>query len=505
MNTETRVGLFIIIGVGIFLYLSIHIGDIKLNRNEYSLYSAYFDETGGIEGKSPVKMAGVSVGWVDAINLLSGGKVEIKMRVKSIHKLGKNAFVRISQEGLIGTKTIEIDPGDSSSGYLAPGSTLPMPGRAPTTVSGLLEHFKDISTNIGDVTSSMKGLLTSADAEDKIKGTLNNAHQTSKNIASATHHANHLLESQTEHIQQSIQNVKEVTDSLRETVPGITTTAQNIMQNADDAMLQAKDVLRGTDEVVEKINNGEGLISKLINEGELYKDIKKTVQGVKNYIHKTQSIRIKVDGHLESMLDKSDRKGYAAINIFPYSDYFYSIQMISGKIGKFERRTIDTKYYDRLGNEILLPTVPELPNFPSTSPFTVAAYAARTNHTSYTPSKPLFSLLIGKKFTNLTFKGGLMEDTFGLGIDYEIPTGSNRFSWTTTIEAFDFNGHNRSNGDNRMHVKWLNRISYMDMIYTVFGFDDIFGKSTTTPFVGIGICFNDDDLKYFLPGLSSLK
>lgn len=505
MNTETRVGLFIIIGVGIFLYLSIHIGEIKLNKNEHSVYRAYFDETGGLEGKSPVKMAGVSVGWVDGISLLPGGKAEITMRVKSIHKLGKNAFARISQEGLIGTKTIEIDPGDSSSGYLSPGSTLPMPGRAPTTVSGLLEHFKDISTNIGDLTLSLKGILTTAEAEDRIKNTIRNVHHTSHNIASLTRNAEELLDSNKGHINASIENIKDVTDSLKNDVPHITTSTRNAISNVDDAAVQAKDMFREADEVMEKINNGKGLVGKLINEAEIYSDIRKTVQGIRNYVHKTQNIRIRLDGHTEAMLDKSDRKGYASLNIFTYSDYFYTIELTSGKIGKFERQTIENKYYDRLGNEILLPTVPELPDFPGTSPFEMAAYAARTRQVKYSPSKTSLGIQVGKRFTSLTFRTGLFEDTFGFAIDYNLPTGSPRFGWKMSVEVFDLYGHNRTNGDDRMHVKWINRICYMNNIYSVFGLDDLFGLKTATPFLGVGICFDDDDLKYLLPGFMSLK
>ena len=491
MNTETRVGLFIIIGVGIFLYLSIHIGDIKLNRNEYSLYSACFDETGGIEGKSPVKIAGVSVGWVDSINLLPGGKAEIKMRVKSIHKLGKNAFVRISQEGLIGTKIIEIDPGDSSSGYLAPGSTLPMPGRAPTTVNGLLEHFKDISTNIGDVTASMKNMLATAEAETRIKGTLQNAHETTRNMASLTAQTNKLVENQKENIQDTIVNLKETSNALKDKIPSIVQSADNAMENVKN--------------VIDKINNGDGVVSKLLNEGQLYTDVHKTIQGVQGYVQKTQNIKIKLDGHLEKMLDESDRKGYASANIYTYADYFYRIELMSGRVGKFERQVIDTTYYDRDGKEIILPTYAQLPDYPSTSPFTLAAYASKTKQVKYSPSKNSVGFQFGKTFTNLTLRGGLFEDTFGIGIDYKVPTGSNKFSWITTIEAFDFNGHNRANGDDRMHVKWLNRVSVLKTMYFTFGADDIFGKSTFSPFFGLGVCFDDDDLKYILPSFMAFK
>jgi phospholipid/cholesterol/gamma-HCH transport system substrate-binding protein len=495
VNTETKVGLFIIIGMGFFLSLSVYIGDIKFNKNEYSVYRAYFDETGGLETKSPIKIAGVSVGWVDNVSLLEGGKAEIVMRIKSIHKLGKNAFARISQEGLIGTKTIEIDPGESSSGYLTPGSTLPMPGRAPTTVAGVLENFKDITANVGDLTSGLKNTFATAEAEKKIHQTLSNTHKTTANVEELTSNANKLIREEKENIARSIKNLERITSTL----------STGVTENADVALSRARSILEETDDIIEKINNGKGFVGKLINEDQLYTDLQKTVAGVKNYVQKTQNIHINVDGHLESMTDKSDRKGYILLNIFTYSDYFYTLGVTSGKIGKFDRRTVKTKYFDRDNIEIKLPTVAELPNYESRDVFTLAKHAPQLQQIVHTPSKPMLNLQIGKKFSNITLRTGIFEDNFGIGFDYNIPTNSPHFSWITSLEAFDFHGHNRSNEDDRMHVKWVNKLFFMRKMYAVFGFDDLFGKSTGSPFFGFGLTFNDDDLKYVLPGFMSLK
>jgi len=495
VNTETKVGLFIIIGMGFFLSLSVYIGDIKFNRNEYSVYRAYFDETGGLETKSPIKIAGVSVGWVDSVALLEGGKAEIVMRIKSIHKLGKNAFARISQEGLIGTKTIEIDPGESSSGYLTPGSTLPMPGRAPTTVSGILEHFKDITSNVGDLTSGLKNTFATVEAEKKIHQTLTNTHKTSANVEEFTSHANQLIKEEKENIARSIKNLERITEKL----------SSGITENADETIARARNILEETDGIVEKINNGKGFIGKLINEDQLYGDLQKTVAGVKNYVQKAQNIHINVDGHLESMTDKSDRKGYILLNVCTYSDYFYTIGVTSGKVGKFDRRTVKTKYFDRDNKEIKLPTIAELPTYESRDIFTLAKHAPLLQQVVHTPSKPMLNIQIGKRFSNLTFRTGMFEDNFGIAMDYNVPTNSPHFNWITSVEAFDFHGHNRINEDDRMHVKWINKFFFMRKLYVVFGIDDIVGRATGSPFFGFGLTFNDDDLKYVLPGFMSMK
>ena len=78
------------------------------------------------------------------------------LRVNRKNKLAKNAFATIHQDGLIGTKSVEIDPGDPSTGLLLHGSTLSMPGRTPASVGELLEQFRTIASTVQDITTSLK-------------------------------------------------------------------------------------------------------------------------------------------------------------------------------------------------------------------------------------------------------------------------------------------------------------------------------------------------------------
>ena len=88
MKTETRVGIFLIVAIGIFIYLSVNIGALRLDTAKYNVYKTYFDDTGGLDVKANVKIAGVDVGWVDDIELQQDGKAEIIMRIdKKVCKL----------------------------------------------------------------------------------------------------------------------------------------------------------------------------------------------------------------------------------------------------------------------------------------------------------------------------------------------------------------------------------------------------------------------------------
>src|SRR5690606_3134635 len=93
----------------------------------------------------------------------------------------------------------------------------------------------------------------------------------------------------------------------------------------------------------------------------------------------------------------------------------------------------------------------------------------------------------------------LFEGAFGLGADYFIPLPTEKLSWITSLEAFDFKGLQRLDftTERRPHLKWLNRVFIFNNLYTTFGFDD-FASHNASAFVGFGLRFADDDLKYLL-------
>ena len=97
MKTETIVGLFVLGAVLILFYLSLSIGSLRLDRDRYHFYKAYFDDVGGLEVKDPVKVAGVDVGWVSDIRPPEDGKAMIVFRVKKDHKLAQNAYAMVRQ------------------------------------------------------------------------------------------------------------------------------------------------------------------------------------------------------------------------------------------------------------------------------------------------------------------------------------------------------------------------------------------------------------------------
>ena len=112
IKTETRVGIFVILALGIFFYMTLQLGVFRLHKGNYKLQVVKFNDIGGLERKAEVKIAGVTIGWVDHIELIDGATYLAKAYIMILkqYMLHTDASARIRQEGLLGTKYLELFP-----------------------------------------------------------------------------------------------------------------------------------------------------------------------------------------------------------------------------------------------------------------------------------------------------------------------------------------------------------------------------------------------------------
>lgn len=507
MRTETRVGIFVIGAVLVFLYLSFNIGALRIDQKNYDTYISFFDDTGGLEQKAAIKTSGVRVGYVEAIYLREGGKAEVHMKILKANKLALNAYAMIQQETLLGGKIVELDAGDFSTGILAPGTTLAMPGKSTTSVGDLIDQCRDIAQNVSDVAYSFKTVFSSREGRQQLENTLRNASEAAENIAHLSDAVDRVVSKKESIISTTIDNLDETMRELRTGVPKVTraidATAADIrakvipeivkagptFEAVQEAAVQAKEGFREAEQVLEKINNGKGVVGKLINEDETYADLKKTIHGLKEYVSRIESLQIYLDMHNETLFKYSRNKGFLDLTIRPSHDYFWRIQICSDDYGTIDRTVENIVRRDSYGDRIATTGLDSLHDQLKFAD-TVERVVRRKN--TYN-----FSAQFCKRFDRLVFRVGLIEGVFGGGIDYYVPLNTDMIHWMTTLEVYDFQGIKRLD-DNRMHIKWINKVMFMRNVYTCFGIDDIVSRGNASPFVGFGLRFSDSDLKYFL-------
>lgn len=530
---ETRVGIFILVALGIFMYMGFQIGAFRFDKMRYAPYVIYFSDVSDLTKKAKVRIAGVNVGWVEDLDLISDGSMQVKVVVMVLkeYRLSSDAHAIVRQEGLLGPKYLEIVTGDPTLPAISPGGTLSKPSVEPVAIDDLLQKVKRIASNVAEVTDSLKDALGGDNGRGQLRQTFDSINTAAEKLASFSD----ILERSFARNETSLDSVldignqvrrisdrldEELLPSFKDNVDKIANRLSSATEVLEDASLQVRDSFRSVTSVADKIDQGKGLIGKLINEDETYRDIKVAAQGLKNYFAKVDMLELVFDTHFETMQRPAqnyyweDAKGYFDVRIHPTQDHFYVLQLATSERGFITRREEWKSYYnDR--NEQVDPNTLALPDWSK------LLLVYRPKYEDITRCGYRFGLQFGKIFRNIALRLGLFEGSAGVGVDFDIPFDTDKFRWVTTLEAFDMTGFNREplfqnycgnygtfseyRYDRRPHLKWLNRMFILRNIYLAFGADDFISKFNANAFFGAGVRFGDDDFKYLLSSIGGAK
>jgi len=157
-------------------------------------YSAAFSEAGGLRPGDDVRLAGVKVGEVDAVEL-DGGQVRVGFRVTEPARFGRDTGASVRIKTLLGQKFLSLEP--KGDGQLEPGSEIPL----ERTVSAydVVDAFSDLAvTNESIDTAQLATALDTMAVEfentpDEVRSAVDGLSRLSRTIASRDQQLKDLL------------------------------------------------------------------------------------------------------------------------------------------------------------------------------------------------------------------------------------------------------------------------------------------------------------------------
>ncbi len=113
---EIWVGVFVAIGLGALFLLAMEVSNLAEFREQKTGYRllARFSNIGTLKVRSPVKIAGVTIGRVAAIHLdPEQYQAVVEMRIQPQYKLPDDSIASIYTSGLLGEQYVAIEAGGS--------------------------------------------------------------------------------------------------------------------------------------------------------------------------------------------------------------------------------------------------------------------------------------------------------------------------------------------------------------------------------------------------------
>ncbi len=163
------VGIFTLLGVAILAVTILTLGSQKKTFTESIIVKSYFQNVNGLQKGNNIWYTGVKVGTIRSVTMVEGGLVEVKMNIDEVARkfIHIDARAKLSSDGLIGNKIIEIYGGSTKSASLKEGDILQ--GDKLFSTDELMNTLSKNNDNLLAITGNLK-TITSQIAEGK--GTL---------------------------------------------------------------------------------------------------------------------------------------------------------------------------------------------------------------------------------------------------------------------------------------------------------------------------------------------
>jgi phospholipid/cholesterol/gamma-HCH transport system substrate-binding protein len=161
MEATTRkrsvtVGLFVIIGVVIFLAGILTIGSMRKVFSSNIHVTTIFEDVNGLKPGNNIWYSGVKIGTVKTIRFLGNSQVEVILNIeeKSKEFIRKDAKAKVSTDGLIGNKIIVIYGGSKKVASIEDGDALAVEKIEST--DEMMSVLSENNKNLLSITSAFK-------------------------------------------------------------------------------------------------------------------------------------------------------------------------------------------------------------------------------------------------------------------------------------------------------------------------------------------------------------
>jgi phospholipid/cholesterol/gamma-HCH transport system substrate-binding protein len=283
-SQKLRLGLFVIIGLSLFILAVYFIGDKQQMFGKTNQLSAVFNNVSGLQLGNNVRYSGINVGTVSGIVMINDTAIKVDMLIdKTIFPhIRKNAIATIGSDGLVGNMIINIIPGKDKATSISPGDEISTLNRIRTddmlntlgktnkNAALLTSDLLKITNEINQGTGTVGLLIKDANLANDLKQTVHYLKITGRGSSESITKINRLI--------SSLENKDNVIGVLKDTA--VANNLKKIVLNLKQTSNQIDNVVNNLDTTIVNIKNGKGAVNYLSNDRELVRKIDSTMTNV---------------------------------------------------------------------------------------------------------------------------------------------------------------------------------------------------------------------------------
>lgn len=281
ISKELKTGILALSGIILFIF---GFNYLK-GKNLFEATNIYYTEFNynALSNSSVVTVKGNTVGKISNITYdYKTGKTRVAFFVNDQLEFSKNSIVRMYQTGLMGGNALAIIV-DKEGEMAKPGDVLKSEVEVGL-VTSLSRNFSGLSSNLDSTLKSTDSLIKSLnkvvndDSEKGLRRTVEQLNETLKSFEATSNTVNGLISKNNENITTTIESFKKTSQDLA--------SLSTELKDAEigKTIESLNKTLTSLNSVLEKVDNGEGTLGKLLKEEGLYNNIESATKEMEELI-----------------------------------------------------------------------------------------------------------------------------------------------------------------------------------------------------------------------------
>ncbi len=286
LSRELKTGVVTVLTIVAFIWGFNYLKGKDLFNNQRTFYVKY-NNVSGLMKANAVTISGLNVGQVNDIYFseINLSQVIVELTVSNNIKIPLNSTARLYSSDLLGTKGIEIVPGNSSS-LLESGDTISsdvamsIQEEVNQMVQPVLKKAATMMSSIDTVISAL-GDVFNARTRENLRRSIESVRHSVANVEKATNTIDTLMTSEKTRLQRILSNVESISANLNENNEDLSRIISNAaiisdsiaQSNLGTTLANLENSISNLTAATDKINKGEGNIGLLLNDDKLYNDL----------------------------------------------------------------------------------------------------------------------------------------------------------------------------------------------------------------------------------------
>ena len=269
-NKLSLVGIVVFVSVCIFFYGIRFLQDESFQKSNF-IFNVVFNDLQGLDVSDDVRMLGKRIGRVTGTRII-GEKIAVELTIDNdfAFKIPIDSKIEITQTDIMGSKFISIYPGQDNNKFILDSET----------IAGKNAEVASLTKDIGDVANRLNQTFGN-EQKKQIVNTISNIESATKQLEEfITLNKNIITNDDKQSLSNIISNIDDISNNLNNLLDGEKNKLSNSIDNFNLFMEKMPSISTEIDEIlldvngiVKNLNNGNGSLSKLLNNDELYNNI----------------------------------------------------------------------------------------------------------------------------------------------------------------------------------------------------------------------------------------